>query len=251
MKFNDEGIIISIKKYSENSAIVKVFSQNHGIYRGFVRSTKSSKDKVIFQIGNLISFEFRSRLEDDLGSFAAVDLIRSYCSRILFDKMKLDCVSSLFSIIDDSFLERESHEILFEKLQFFLQKITDEKVLTKDFLGEYIKLELEILRTLGYGIDLSSCVVTNSKVNLAFVSPKSARAVSLEVGKPYKNKLLKLPNFLVEDEGEFDEGHLLDGLELSGFFLERFFLEERSFSKNKQHSFYRDNIKKNLKSLKE
>lgn len=247
MKFEDEGIIISIKKYSENSLIVKVFSQNHGIYRGFVKSAKSSKDKVIYQIGNLISFEFRSRLEDNLGSFFSVDLIRSYCSKILFDKIKLDCVSSLFSIIDDSFLERETHELLFEKLQSFLQKITDEKIAAKDFLSDYIKLELKILKTLGYGIDLSSCVVTNSKVDLAFVSPKSARAVSLEIGRPYKNKLLKLPNFLIEDESEYDESHLLDGLELSGFFLERFFTEERSFSKNQQHVFHRDSIKKSLK----
>ena len=59
MKFNDEGIIISQKKYSENSLIVKVFSRHHGIYRGFVKSAKSSKDKVIFQIGNLISFELK------------------------------------------------------------------------------------------------------------------------------------------------------------------------------------------------
>ncbi len=251
MKFSDCGIIISLKKYGENSLIVKVFSQNHGIYRGFVRSAKSSKDKVIYQIGNLISFEFRARIEDNLGSFFAVDLVRSYCSKIMFDKMRLDCVRALFSIIDDSFLERENQEILFGKLQLFLQKLADEKTTTKDFFADYIKLELKILKTLGYGIDLSSCVVTNSRVDLAFVSPKSARAVSLEAGNPYKNKLLKLPNFLVEEEAEYDQSHLLDGLELSGFFLEKFLFSEKSFAQN-QHKFsYRDKIKKNLESLKE
>jgi len=225
MNFTDEGIIISVKKYSENSLIVKIFSRHHGIYRGFVKSAKSSKDKVIFQVGNLVSFEFRSRIEENLGGFFAVDLVKSYCSQIMFERVKLDCVSSLFSIIDDSFLDREEHEILFEKLQIFLQKITNEETEIKSFLADYIKLELKILKTLGYGIDLSSCVVTNSKVDLAFVSPKSARAVSFEAGKPYKNKLLKLPNFLLEDESEIVEEDLLNGFKLSGYFLEKFAFE--------------------------
>ena len=68
MKFSDQGIIISQKKYGENSLIVKVFSAEHGVYRGFVNSVKSSKDKAIFQIGNLISFEFRARIEDESGA---------------------------------------------------------------------------------------------------------------------------------------------------------------------------------------
>jgi DNA repair protein RecO (recombination protein O) len=231
MKFNDCGIIISQKKYGENSLIVKVFSQHHGIYRGFVKSVKSSKDKVIFQIGNLISFEFRSRVEDNLGQFFSVDLVRSYCSRIIFEPLKVDCVNSLFSIIDDCFLERENQQNLFEKLQLFLQKIgqDDERKASaaKSFLADYIRLELKILKTLGYEIDLSVCAVTNSTIGLAFVSPKSARAVCLEVGRPYQNRLLKLPSFLVENDVEISQDELLQGLRLSGYFLEKFIFENR------------------------
>lgn len=226
MKFTDQGIIISQKKYGENSLIVKVFSREHGIYRGFVNSVKSSKDKAIFQIGNLISFEFRARSEENLGQLAAVDLVKSFCSKIMFERCKLDCVNSLFSIIDHCFLERENQEMLFEKLLNFLQKIVDEDQ-AKNFLTDYIKLELKILKTLGYGIDLTSCVVTDSTVDLAFVSPKSARAVSLSAGMPYQNKLLKLPQFLTDEESAADENDLRDGLRLSGYFLEKFMFEER------------------------
>ncbi|OFW80195.1 MAG: DNA repair protein RecO [Alphaproteobacteria bacterium RIFCSPLOWO2_01_FULL_40_26] len=237
MKFSDEGIIIGIKKYGENSAIVKVFSHNHGIYRGFVKSVKSAKTRAIYQIGNLISFEFRCRIEENLGSFFAVDLIKSYCSKIIFDQLKLNCTSSLFSTIDELFLERENHADLFEEIQIFLQKIVEENCETKNFLAHYIRLELQILKTLGYGIDLSSCVVTNTKVDLAFVSPKSARAVSFAAGKNYQKQLLKLPNFLIEDEVQFDEKHLLEGLELSGFFMQKFLFEE-----GQKPNFYRSNI---------
>jgi DNA repair protein RecO (recombination protein O) len=226
MKFSDQGIIISQKKYGENSLIVKVFSRDHGIYRGFVNSIKSSKSRSIFQIGNLISFEFRARNEDNLGQFAAVDLVKSYCSNIMFDALKINCANSIFSIVDHCFLERENHEKLFEKLQNFLQKLIEEDE-SKIFLPDYVKLELKILKTLGYGVDLSSCAATNSTTNLAYVSPKSARAVSLEAGKPYQNKLLKLPEFLIGNQIEIVANDLRDGLRLSGFFLEKFVFEDK------------------------
>ncbi len=259
MKFTDQGIIISQKNYSENSLILKVFSQNHGIYRAFVSGSKSKKNQSIFQIGNLISFEWRSRNEDGLGQFYYVDLVKSFTAKIIFDRLRLSCCSSLFSIIDSCFLEREEQQDLFNKLHNFLKQISNDAAEKKSFIASYIKLELKILETLGYGIDLSSCVVTNSTENLVFVSPKSARAVSLEAGEPYKNLLLKLPAFLLAEnsiekrgvkndneaenfnsrnaesaEKELEENHknlannnLQDGLKLSGYFLEKFIFAER------------------------
>lgn len=226
---------------------MKVFSQHHGIYRGFVKSIKSSKSRTIYQVGNLISFEFRSRIEENLGSFFAVDLVKSYCAKIMFDALKLNCVNSLFSMVDELFLERENHRDLFEEIQNFLQKISRDDVSPNEFLADYVRAELLILQVLGYGIDLSSCAATNSTVDLVFVSPKSARAVSLEAGKPFQNKLLRLPEFLHKDSAEIDEKNLLDGLELSGFFLQKFLFAERKSPKIS----YRDNIKQKLKSLKE
>ncbi len=230
MKFSDEGIIIDARKYGENSLIVKIFSRQHGIYSGFVKFARSSKSAAIYQIGNMVSFEFFSRLEENLGSFAAIDLVESFCSKIIFERTKLECSNSLFYLLNEFFLERENHQDLFEKLHSFLQKVTAEKTSDWDVIAYYVKLELDILESLGYGVDLSCCVVTNSRVNLAFVSPKSARAVSFEAGKPYENKLLKLPNFLLENEATYDKHHLLDGLKLSGFFLEKFLLEDKKFN---------------------
>lgn len=245
MKFNDEGIIISLKNYSENSIIVKVFSRNHGVYKGFVKSIKSSKAKTLYQIGNLISFEYRSRLEDNLGSFFSVDLHRSYCSKIMFEKLKLDCVSSMFSIIDACFLEREKEENLFENLNGFLVNISSSDSKPQNFLREYVRLELQILGVLGYGVDLSSCVATESTQNLSFVSPKSARAVSFEAGLPYKDKLLKLPKFLIEDNDNFCESEIFDGLNLSGYFLKK-----HIFADNNEKNSSRSNLEEATFNLK-
>ncbi len=243
MKFNDEGIIINQKNYGENSLIVKVFSKQHGAYRGFVRSAKSKKNNTIFQIGNLISFEFRSRIEENLGQFFLVDLAASYCSKIIFDKLKINCVSSLFSMLDTFFLERENHEALFFQLENFLQKISKENISNKVIIADYVRLELEILRHLGYGLDLSSCAATNSTTNLTFVSPKSARAVSSEAGKPYQSKLLRLPEFLIsnddrQNDQDISNDYLLEGLNLSGFFLKKFLREENVFG-NESYDFLR------------
>lgn len=240
--FTDEGIIISQKKYSENSLIVKVFSRHHGIYRGFVKSAKSTKSRTIFQVGNLISFEFRARIEDNLGQFFSVDLNKSFGSKIIFDRLALSCTNSLFSMIDERFLEREEHFELFEKLLNFLQKSSAGNDSKNSIVANYIKLELEILRTLGYGIDLSCCAVTNSTANLAFVSPKSARAVSLEVGLPHQNKLLKLPQFLLDENADHPTEHIHHGFELSGFFLGKVFAEEDRFNNSKSQMQQRGKI---------
>ena len=248
MKYSDSGIVINVKKYGEKSAILKVFSENYGVYRGFVKYVSSKKNNAILQMGNLITFDYASRLEDGLGSFLNLDLAENNCSRFMLDKLRINCAKSIISIIDDYFLERESFEFLYKKFLEFLQNLGDARIQNQQIIGNYIKLELMILESLGYGIDFSCCVVTNSRVNLAFVSPKSAHAVSIEAGEKYSHKLLKLPNFLLEEKNEnIENNQLIDGLKLSGFFLKKFlFIDD--FDKNKQqNSLYRNTIINDLR----
>jgi DNA repair protein RecO (recombination protein O) len=232
MKFADEGIIINIKKYGENSLIVKVFSSSHGIYRGFVKFAKSSKAQSIYQIGNLISFEFVARLEESLGSFACVDLVESFSGKIIFNKLKLTCAKSLFSMLDEFFLERENHQNLFVNCKNFLELIANSTSAKEEIISAYIKLELNILENLGYGLDLTKCAATGNSSNLTFVSPKTGRAVSMQAGLPYQKKLLNLPEFLIENSSAVNQKQLIDGLKLSGFFLEKFLNEEELGLKN-------------------
>ena len=62
--------------------------------------------------------------------------------------------------------------------------------------------------------------------DLAFVSPKSGRAVSAAAGVSYRDKLLTLPEFLTGSETHSDSGppsfrDVEQGLALTGFFLRR------------------------------
>lgn len=224
MKFSDQGIIINIKNYGENSAIVKILTQDHGIYCGFIKSIKSSKTKAIFQIGNFISFEYKTRLEENLGQFSRPDLITSYCAKILFDKEKLNLSNALFHLIDNVILEKFQIDDLFNYVQDFLQNLTIQDDHLSN-LKNFIILEFNILRFLGYEIDISSCAATGVTTNLEYVSPKSARAVCQESGQPYASKLLKLPQFLLNNCLNANNEDLKNGLKLTEFFLLKFIFD--------------------------
>jgi DNA repair protein RecO (recombination protein O) len=242
MNFSDTGFIISMKNYGEKSSIVKILSKENGICRSFVKSSKSKRNNAILQIGNLVSFSFASRLEENLGNFLHLDLINCNAINFMFNKTNLDCVQSIFTLVDELFLERDPCQLLFSEIDQFLTFLNNDQQDIIRVIAKYIKLELSILKILGYGLDFSSCVVTNSKVNLAFISPNSARAVSLEAGLPYANKLLKLPQFLLENDNDCHEQNLIEGLNLSEFFLKKFLFNNYPSSK----LFYRNNIKKTL-----
>jgi DNA repair protein RecO (recombination protein O) len=79
-----------------------------------------------------------------------------------------------------------------------------------------------LLQDLGFGLDLSACAATGVETDLAFVSPRSGRAVSRHAGEAYGDRLLKLPRFLVEEE-EVDPSpqDVIAGFALTGHFLER------------------------------
>jgi len=85
----------------------------------------------------------------------------------------------------------------------------------------YVRLELGLLQELGFGLDLEKCALTGTTEDLAFVSPKTGRAVSRAAAEPYRDKLVALPPFLSTGGLPADSEELRQGLDLTGFFLER------------------------------
>jgi DNA repair protein RecO (recombination protein O) len=87
-------------------------------------------------------------------------------------------------------------------------------------LTDLVKWEIDLLAELGFGLDLERCAVTGETANLAFVSPRTGRAVAAEAAEPYKDRLLPLPNFLRGNEPP-DVADWGQGLRLTGHFLAR------------------------------
>ena len=255
MKFQDIGVIIDCKKHSESSAIVKVFSKDHGIYKGYVRGAFSKKNRAIFQVGNLISFEWSSRIEDSLGSFFYCDIVKSYSGKIIFDRLRLSCFLSLISIIDKNFHERDVLCETYDRLVKFLDSLVDHDISDKNIVIDYIIFEFEILSQLGYGMDLTRCAVSQKEDDLAYVSPKSGRAVSKEAGEPYSQRILELPQFIyIYSNGLLDEMNIAKQSVTAqdiknGFKLTGFFLEKHIFAQNSQCNKHRSDAAKNINAI--
>ena len=83
-----------------------------------------------------------------------------------------------------------------------------------------VRWEVVVLAELGYGLDLSTCAITGAETGLAYVSPRTGRAVAREAAGIWENRLLRLPGFLTggNSAGPAD-WH--DGLRLTGHFLAR------------------------------
>jgi DNA repair protein RecO (recombination protein O) len=67
--------------------------------------------------------------------------------------------------------------------------------------------------------------VTGSRDDLAYVSPKSGRAVSAEAAGEWAAKLLPLPLCLL-GQGPAEAGEVREGLRTTGFFMERWLAAE-------------------------
>jgi DNA repair protein RecO (recombination protein O) len=87
-----------------------------------------------------------------------------------------------------------------------------------DWLPQYVKWEQGFLGAMGFGLDLSRCAVTGGAADLAYVSPRTGRAVSRAAGLPYRDKLLALPGFLWREEPA-DRHQIALGMALTGHFL--------------------------------
>jgi len=83
-----------------------------------------------------------------------------------------------------------------------------------------VRWEAELLADLGYGLDLSRCALTGAGDGLAFVSPKTGRAVAAAAAGTWRDRLLALPAFLL-GAGEGGLSDWRDGLLLTGHFLAR------------------------------
>ena len=76
-------------------------------------------------------------------------------------------------------------------------------------------------KKVGFGLELSKCILSNKKTDLSYISPKSGCAVNKKAGKPWEKKLFELPNFLIADM-KADQSELCKGFKITTHFLTKF-----------------------------
>lgn len=215
MDWSDEGIFLSAKPLGEANMVAEVLTLGHGRHLGLVRGGRSRRMRPVLQPGNLIRVTWRARLAEHLGGFN-IELVEAHAARVLDDARALAAISTLASLAR-LLPERDPHQALYAAALAVLRALDRAKL----WPALLVRWELQLLGDLGFGLDLSECAATGEDIDLAYVSPRSGRAVSREAGRAYANKLLKLPAFLLDEDAGANDADILSGLALTGHFLER------------------------------
>ena len=213
MEWREEGLLLSTRPHGENAAIIEVLTEARGRHAGIVRGGASRKIKPILQPGAQLDVTWKARLEDHLGAFT-VEPIRSRAAASLGDRLSLAGLNAVVSLLLFCLPEREAHGPLYRRTEQLL-----------DLLGQndvwplaYLRWEVALLEEMGFGLDLSACAVTGGPEDLAYVSPKTGRAVSRTGAGTWADRLLPLPDVL-RGVGDAPDSEVVQALETTGYFL--------------------------------
>ena len=224
MQWTDDGIVLGVKRHGEANAILELMTHGHGRHLGLVRGGFGSRLRPVLQPGNSVSAAWRARLDEHLGNYTVEGLrlrAASYFSapHAIYGVTHLAALMRLLP-------ERDPHTGLYETLDEILDQL-DDPALAAPMVARF---ELLLLSELGFGLDLERCAATGASGDLAYVSPKSGRAVSRDAGEPWADKMLRLPAFLRQRDAIPSSHDLADGFALTGYFLTRHVLEARGLS---------------------
>jgi DNA repair protein RecO (recombination protein O) len=224
MQWTDDGIVLGVKRHGEANAILELMTHGHGRHLGLVRGGFGSRLRPVLQPGNSVSAAWRARLDEHLGNYT-VEGLRLRAAGYFSAPHAIYGVTHLAALMR-LLPERDPHTGLYEALDAILDQL-DDPALAAPMV---VRFELRLLSELGFGLDLEQCVATGASRDLAYVSPKSGRAVSRTAGEPWADKMLRLPGFLRQHDA-IPSGHdLADGFALTGYFLTRHVLEARGLS---------------------
>jgi DNA repair protein RecO (recombination protein O) len=235
MEWTDDGIVLGVRRHGESSAIVELLTREHGRHLGLVRGGAGSRLRPLLQPGNGVRAVWRARLDSLLapsaragGGGRPATLLAS--SHAVYGVTHLAALARLLP-------ERDPHEDIYRLLEHTLDDFDD----AGEAAVHLVRFELAMLAELGFGLDLDNCAATGETSDLVYVSPKSGGAVSRAAGEPWRDRLLRLPPFLRQEEDRdrsngWSDQDLQDGFALTGLFLLRHVLEPRG----QNHSDARD-----------
>lgn len=230
MDWTDEGIVLSARRHGEAAAIANLLTRAHGRHAGLVRGGWGKRGRALLQPGNAVHARWRARLSEHLGTFA-LEPARASAARLFNDPSRLAALASACALADAALPEREPHPAIHDALADLLAALEGD---APGWPESYVRWEVRLLADLGFGLDLARCAATGTESNLAFVSPRTGRAVSEAAAGPWREKLLPLPAFLAGPDARGAEvaranprariaeiESVAQGLALTAHFLER------------------------------
>ena len=204
MNWNDPGFLLSKNKYNENSIIAEIFTEHHGKCSGIIFGATSKKIKNYLQTGNMLHINHTYKNDGKIGYFK-VEILKALSPLYFDNKKKLMCLSSAINLIKLLTVESQENSKIFKLINDFFVILAN-----KNWVKEYIFWELELLKLVGYDLEL------NKIVNKEIINNKTTYYVQSSTEKKI------VPNFLIDlDYDELDNNNLLNGLKLVGDYLEK------------------------------
>ena len=213
MNWDDNAYLISKNRYSENSIIAEVFSENHGKISGMIFGGTSKKIKNYLQIGNKIHVNYNVKSPTRIGYFK-IEIVKALTPLYFDENQKLSCIASAMNLIKLLTAEAQSNKEIFILIDKFFEILTFD-----NWIQEYIFWELELLKLLGYDLELKNRVkkeIVDKKVNY-FVQSSTEKKI--------------IPTFLIDKNFKnVDLNILLNGLKLVTDYLEKSILKPNNLN---------------------
>ena len=213
IEWRDEGVVLAARPHGETAAILELFTRAHGRHLGVVHGGRSRKVAPMLQPGNQLSATWRARIEGHLGGFA-VEPVRVRAGDVMGDPLRLAALSSMAALAAFALPEREA----LPDFQARTEGLADALAEGAGWLRDYVFWEMALLEVSGLALDLSACAAGGGANDLAYVSPRTGRAVSRAGAGDWADRLLPLPEVMLGGAATL-EG-VREALAVTGHFLE-------------------------------
>jgi DNA repair protein RecO (recombination protein O) len=213
IEWRDRGTVLAVRPHGETAAIAEIFTAAHGRHAGVVHGGTGRRMRPVLQAGNAVAAAWRGRLDAHLGTFQ-LEPLRARAGDVLADPLRLAALSSLCALCAFTLPEREAAPAFHARTEALADALAD----GTGWLRDYPLWEVALLEISGFALDLSACAATGGSADLAYVSPRTGRAVSRAGAKGYEARLLPLPPLVLG--GEATLADVRDALRLTGHFLE-------------------------------
>ena len=226
MNWIDEGFLINKNRYSENSLIAELYTKERGKISGIIFGGTSKKIKNYLQIGNKLHVNYNSKSDNRIGYFK-VEILNAYTPLYFDHKQKLSCITSAINLIKILTAESQVNIKVFNLIDNLFLILKND-----DWLKKYIFWELDLLKLLGYDLELENFV------EKSVVENKIVYYASSSTEKKY------VPNFLIEKELEVDDlKTLLTGLKLVGDYLDKTILKPNNLNYPNSRALFINSLK--------
>jgi len=222
MEWQAPAIVLDTRPLGESGAVISLFTATEGRHAGLARGGAARSQAALWQVGNMVEARWVARLPDQLGALSA-ELIHPAAALAMEDPLGLAVLSAACALAEAALPERQPHPRCFDGLVGLIARLPRGAAAA---LPDYVRWEAGLLAELGYGLDLTRCAATGATTGLAFVSPRTGRAVSIAAAGRWADRLLPLPAFLFEEVAASPRDCLV-GLRLTGHFLARDVLGDR------------------------